>query len=81
MPRQAFHILVGSFIREPGFVGMNAEGRINEIVFLGQANSAIHLVRAIAVADGHQSFDAGLSRPRNHLFSVGVELLAIEMGM
>ena len=79
MPRQTLHVLVGGFIRQPGFVRMNAERRVNEIVFLRQSNSAIHLRGTIAVADGDYGLNPGLPRPIDHLLAIGVELLAIEM--
>jgi hypothetical protein len=79
MPRQTRHVLVGGFIREPGFVRMNAERRVNEIVFLRQSNSTIYLGRTVAIADGDYGVNPGLPRPIDHRLAIGVELLAIEM--
>ena len=79
MPRQPFHVLIRSFIRQPGLVRMNAEGRVNEIVFLRQSNSAIHCAGPIAVADRDDGLHPGLPRPRNHLLAIGVEPLAVKM--
>src|SRR5580704_4918639 len=81
MPRQPFHVLVRGFIRQPGFMGMNAERRINEIVVLRQANSAIHMRRPVTVADGNDGLHPGLASPSNDLLAVGVELPAVEMGV
>ena len=81
MPRQPLHVLVGGFIRKPGFVRMNAQRRVNEIVLLRQTNSAIHLRRTVAVADGDDGLHPSLASPRNHLLAVGVELLAVKMRM
>ena len=79
MPRQVLHALVGGFVCEPGFVGMDPESRVHEIVFLRQLDSAIDLRGAIAVADGDHGLYASLSCAGDHLFAVGGKLLAIEM--
>ncbi len=79
MPRQPFHVLISSLIREPGFVGMNAQRRVNEIVFLRQSNSAVHLRGPIAVADSNNSLHPSLASPGNYRLAIGVEPLAIEM--
>src|ERR1022692_2083323 len=81
MTRQLFHLLVCGWVRKPGLVGMNAESRVYEIVFLGQSDSAVHLLRTVAVADGDQGLNSGFSCSGNHLLAIGVELLAIEMCM
>ena len=76
---EALHVPIGGVIREPGFVRMYAESRVNELVFLGQPDSAIHLRRPVAVADGHDRLHPRLSRARNNFLPVGVEALAIKM--
>ena len=58
---------------------MNAEGRVEEIVFLCQANSAVHLLRPVAVADSDDGPHPSLARPHNHLLAIGVELATIKM--
>src|SRR5208337_319437 len=68
-----------SLIREPGFVGMNAKGRIDEIVSLGQFDSTIYLRRAIPVADGDHGLHTGFLCPSDYLFAIGSESFAIEM--
>ena len=75
MLRQAFHVLIGGFIRQPGFMGMNADRRVDEIVLFRQANSAVDVLGTVAVADGDDGLHSSLARPRDHLLAVGVELL------
>jgi hypothetical protein len=58
---------------------MNPEGRVDEIVFLGQTNSAIDVLRSVTVADRDDGLHSGLTRPSNHVLAIGVESLAIEM--
>src|SRR5208283_3735479 len=77
--RRQLHILVRSLIREPGFVGMNAKGRIDEIVSFGQFDSTIYLRRAIPVADGDHGLHTGFLCPSDYLFAIGSESFAIEM--
>src|SRR5271165_229013 len=79
MPGETLHVLVSGFIREPGFVGMNTERRIYELVFLRQLNSAIDLRGTVAISDGHHGLNASLARPIDDLFAIGVKSLAIEM--
>src|SRR5258706_2728224 len=79
MPGEPFHVLVSGIVREPGFVGMNAQRRVDEIVFLGQSDSAIYMLGSIAVSDRDEGTDPGFPRPRDYLLAVVVELLAIQV--
>ena len=53
----------------------------HEWMFVRESNAGIEGGRAIAVADGDHGLDAGIARARNHVVAIGVELLAIEMGV
>ena len=62
-------------------MGMDTNRRVHERMFLGQPNSGVEHGRAVTVADGNHGPDPGFERPRDDLLAVGVELLAIEMGV
>ncbi len=79
MRRKSRHIPVRVFIREPGFMGMNAERRVDEIISFSQFNSTIHMRWTITVADGDHGLHAGFLRTRNYLLAIGSKLFAIEM--
>ena len=60
---------------------MYAQRRINEIVFLRQLDSALHLLGAVTVANGDKGLHPGLASASNDLLAIGVELLTIKMGV
>src|SRR6516164_4258617 len=60
---------------------MHADGRIHEVVFLGELNTGFEAGRAIPVPDGDNGFDTRSPRSRDDLLAVGVKLFTLEMGM
>src|SRR5579872_552079 len=77
--RQLLHSLVGSLVGQAGFVGMDSEGRIDEFVFFSQTNSTIDILGAVAVPDGNNRSNSGCTSALDHLVTIRVELVAVEM--
>jgi hypothetical protein len=65
--------------RQLRFMGMNADGGVDEFVFLGEPNSAIKRSRPRTAADRDDIFDASVPCPRDHPLTVSIELLHFEM--
>jgi len=63
------------------FMRMDAHSRIHEIVFGSESNAAIERRRAIAVADSNHGLDSSFACAGNHLLTICLELLAVEMGV
>ncbi len=60
---------------------MNSDGRVDELVFLGEFDCTVERPWPGPAADRDDPFNAGLPRPRNHRLAVGTELLPFEMGV
>src|SRR5690242_8144419 len=65
--------------RQLCFMWMNADGCVYEFIFLRELNSAVKRSRPRAAADGDNAINASFASPRNHLLTVRVELLHLEM--
>ena len=68
-------------LREPGFVGMNADSRVNRVILLSDLDRTIEGARSISCTDSKQVRDAGISRARHHLLAIGIETIAVEMAV
>ena len=78
---QLFQFAESRIGRQLGFVGMNANGGVDEFVLLGQLDAAVQTSRPVTVANRDDRLYSCFSRPRDHLLAIGLELLAIEMSM
>jgi hypothetical protein len=67
--------------REFSFVGMNANGGVNEIVLIGYLDGAIESAWAIARANGDDVRDSSLAGARHDFIAIRVKARAIEMGV
>src|SRR5580658_9776741 len=76
---QSLHRLVSRVIREPGLMRMNPDGCVQERILVRELNSGIERWRAVAVANGDDRPNSCRSGVSDHLFAIGVELLAVEM--
>jgi len=64
-----------------GFVRMDADGRDDLWVTVGEANGAIEMWRAIAGADAKNAVDAGLGGADEDGVEIGGEFLVVEMSV
>src|SRR5437879_1739272 len=58
---------------------MNADGRVDELIFVGQLNPAVERTWTRTATDRDNSLDASSPRPGDYLFAVGIKLLHLEM--
>ena len=71
-----FEIGIGS---EFGFVRMNSNGRINEIVLFCEPDAAVERARASSAADGDNRLDPRFAGAGNYGLTISIELLHFEM--
>src|SRR5205085_11993884 len=67
--------------RQPGFMGMDPDRRVQERMLLRQLDARVEARRTVAIADRDHSPHSRLARPCDDLLAIGVKLLAIEMGV
>jgi len=79
--RQLLQFSKSRFTRQFGFVCMNPNRGVHELVLRRQLDATVESARPVAVSDGNDCFDSGFPRAGNYLLAVCVELLAIEMGV
>src|SRR5258706_14458263 len=60
---------------------MDADGGQDAVMLLGQADSSLQVVRTAAAADGDHVLDSSGERALDHGFTVGGELLAIQVAV
>jgi hypothetical protein len=60
---------------------MNSNSRINELVLFGELNSAVERPWTGTAANGDNCFDSGFAGASEHLLTVGIKLLHLEMCM
>src|SRR5438309_9413344 len=58
---------------------MNADGRVDELIFVGQLNPAVERTWTRTATDRDNSLNASFPRPGDYLFAVGIKLLHLEM--
>src|SRR5208282_2414658 len=78
---QSFHFFEIGVAGKLSFVGMNADRCINKSVFFGELNGAVQRTWAGSAANGENGFDPSFACACQHLFTVGIELLHLEMGV
>src|SRR4051812_5506096 len=76
-----FQARIGVFRREPCLVGMDSGGSENPVVLLRVYKCGIEVVRALAIADGEQCGDSGFLSPEEHLATVVLELIAVDVSV
>ena len=60
---------------------VDADGRVDRFVAVGQTDAGFEVRRTIACADHHHAIDAGRQGAIDHGLAVGVELGVIEMAV
>jgi hypothetical protein len=75
------HAVKRGLVGKLGFMGMDADGRVNEFVFLSQLDAAIEVDRSLAIADSDDAFDPSFARTSDHLLAIRIEAMAFEMGV
>ena len=80
-PCQLFKFLKVGIGRQFGFVRMDTDSGLDEVVLLSELNAAIERAGTGPTANGDNLFNASVPRPSDHLLAVGVELLHFEMGV
>src|SRR5579859_6606486 len=80
-PGQLFKFGECALISQLGFMGMDTDGGVDEIVPFGQLDAAIHASWAIAISNCNDGLHTSFARPRDYLLAVSCELLAIEVSM
>src|SRR5262249_987272 len=74
--------VIQSGVEEPGFVRMNADGGIDEIVLFGEPErGSMRVLRYIAVAHTDDRFNARVKSPLDYQAAVAVEVFALDMGV
>src|ERR1700732_2924800 len=58
---------------------MNADGRVDELISVGQLNPTVERTWTRTAPDRDNGLNASLPRPRDYLFAVGIKLLHLEM--
>src|SRR5690242_13306143 len=81
VPGELFEFGESCVVCQFGLVRVNADGGIYKRILLSQTDSAVEDRRTVTVADCHNSFDTSLASALDDLFAVGLELLAIKMGV
>ena len=74
-------MLVGFRSRFGGVVRVDADGRVDRLVAVGQADAGFEVGRTLAGADDHHPLDAGGQGAIDHGLAVGVELGVVEVAM
>src|SRR5580704_13242293 len=75
------HLLEIGIACKLGLVRMNSNGRVNEVVLFGELDPAVERPGAGSAADRDNRFDSGFAGASDHLFTVGIKLLHLEMCM
>ena len=76
---QLRHLLEIGIAGKLGLVRMNSDGRINELVLFGELDAAVERPWTGSAANGENRFDSGFAGASEHLLTVGIELLHLEM--
>src|ERR1700730_13601461 len=58
---------------------MNADGRVDELISVGQLNPTVQRTWTRTATDRDNGLDASFPRPGDYLFAVGIKLLHLEM--
>src|SRR5580692_5343014 len=75
------HLLEIGIACKLGLVRMNSNGRVNEVVLFGELDPAVERPGAGSAADRDNRFDSGFAGASEHLLTVGIKLLHLEMCM
>jgi hypothetical protein len=60
---------------------MDAHGGVNPVMPLGDFDGAIERPRPVAAADGQNALQSGSAGAFEHLSAVGIEFMALKMGV
>src|ERR1700674_1940370 len=76
---QLRHLLEIGIAGKLGFVRMNPDGRINELMLFGELDAAVERTWARPAADGENGLNTRILGPLQHKGAVSIELLHLEM--
>ena len=80
MLREIPESCVQLIVQQAGFVRVNANGRIDERMFIGEPKRAVvGIIRNIPVADADNDLDVGIERALNDGFAVGIEFAHLDV--
>src|ERR1700688_1058278 len=78
---QMRHLLEIGIAGKLGFVRMNPDGRINELILFGELDAAVERTWARPAADGENGLNTRIFGPLQHKGAVSIELLHLEMSV
>ena len=81
MPRQLSELIEVAILSLRGLVGVNARGRVNPFVPLGNSDGFAQAIGTRSSADGQQILHPGRARSLDHGVAVRVKVGIVEMAV